>query len=644
MASQNSLLMAPIPPATKLLAVNTGILKPLGQLSINSAIDKTPRYGRVHVSNMGLVGDEHDMTFHGGRDKALHQYCMEHYPKWRELYSDPEIQTRFVPGTFGENLVAEVFSDSNVCIGDIVRIGWPSMAEDASGEWGRRREDEDGGRKGHDAAVLLEVSLPRQPCFQLNTRFGIKNFAKRTIELSRTGWYYRILREGWIEEGMEVRVLERKHPRWTIEALQHYTHRDMNDRAALEELAKLKELGMEARKTFQKRLKKMTEDEKRKDGKEAAETWIDYEIVEKRLETPRIMRFVLNALQPTAETKSVSPGSHVRIRLANGLIRAYSIVNGTRNNITICVALAEHSRGGSQYLHDSTQVHDVISVGKITTSVPLASGASNHILIAGGVGITAFMAAISKCEAANLSYQLHYAVRSNDDVAFAPQLGVVSWKGAQNSNEDGNKDGGDNRVGKRYERMSEDRGSEGNGDMTINIYDKARGQRMDISKIIGRRKWNSHVYVCGPPRMMDAVLQAAREFSLQSDEVHYEAFQTTTSGAPFTVEVVSPQHEGKGERGDDRCVDGDKPGDKVAQGGTMLQVGAEQTLLEVLRGAGFEVASSCEVGNCGTCHVGVRAGYVEHRGNAFGDAEKTKHRTMLTCVSRGVGHISIEFN
>jgi MOSC domain-containing protein YiiM len=54
-------------------------------------------------------------------------------------------------------------NERNVCIGDVISVG-----------------DE----------VLLEVSLPRQPCFKLNHRFGLKNFAPVTYRTSRTGWYY----------------------------------------------------------------------------------------------------------------------------------------------------------------------------------------------------------------------------------------------------------------------------------------------------------------------------------------------------------------------------------------------------------------------------------------------------------------------
>jgi len=86
-------------------------------------------------------------------------------------------------------------NERNVCIGDIVSIG-----------------DE----------VLLQVSLPRQPCFKLNHRFQLKNFAPNTYKTSRTGWYYRVLREGTIQAGDEIKLVERKHPTWTIERVQEY--------------------------------------------------------------------------------------------------------------------------------------------------------------------------------------------------------------------------------------------------------------------------------------------------------------------------------------------------------------------------------------------------------------------------------------
>ncbi len=202
------------PPApAPILSLRTSRLLPLGNLSITSGINKLPRRGLIPVSPLGLDADEHDLTFHGGPDKAIHQYCAGHYPFWQDQFSDTDVKSKFVPGGFGENLVVDGgWSEKTVCIGDIVWVGWPGQEVSS--------DDENDGMEGASGA-LLEVSLPRQPCFKLNQRFGVKNFAPRTHKEAKTGWYYRVLRPGAIETGMEVRVVERRHPRWMIERC-HY--------------------------------------------------------------------------------------------------------------------------------------------------------------------------------------------------------------------------------------------------------------------------------------------------------------------------------------------------------------------------------------------------------------------------------------
>lgn len=149
----------------------------------------------------------------------------------------------------------------------------------------------------------------------------------------------------------------------------------------------------------------------------------------------------------------------------------------------------------------------------------------------------------------------------------------------------------------------------------INIYDKSKGQRLDITDILKNRVWNSHAYICGPQRMIDAAVETATAVGMTSNEVHYEVFHADLSGDPFSVEDVSKERK------------------------AVLQVKAEQTLLDVMRDAGFEIGSSCEAGNCGTCRVPVRYGRVQHRGSALTETEQKAE--MLACVSRGIGHIVV---
>lgn len=55
-----------------ILELRTGRMKKMAGLEVESGIDKTIREGPVRLSFMGLDADEHDPTFHGGVDKAVH--------------------------------------------------------------------------------------------------------------------------------------------------------------------------------------------------------------------------------------------------------------------------------------------------------------------------------------------------------------------------------------------------------------------------------------------------------------------------------------------------------------------------------------------------------------------------------------------
>lgn len=73
-----------------ILEIRSGKLKKYKGLHIESGIDKTVLTGPVHVNKLGIDGDEHDLTFHGGPDKAIHgceSHCSLHDPPHSSLYS-----------------------------------------------------------------------------------------------------------------------------------------------------------------------------------------------------------------------------------------------------------------------------------------------------------------------------------------------------------------------------------------------------------------------------------------------------------------------------------------------------------------------------------------------------------------------------
>jgi MOSC domain-containing protein YiiM len=64
-------LFAPVERDT-ILEIRTSKMKTMPGLTIQSGIDKQQRSGKIPVTFLGLDADEHDLTFHGGRDKAIH--------------------------------------------------------------------------------------------------------------------------------------------------------------------------------------------------------------------------------------------------------------------------------------------------------------------------------------------------------------------------------------------------------------------------------------------------------------------------------------------------------------------------------------------------------------------------------------------
>lgn len=561
-----------------ILEVRASKMKKMRGLDVMSGIDKTIIDGPVYVGRTGLEGDESDPTFHGGIDKAVHGYCSSHYPSW--ALEHPSAASSFVPGGFGENLVTAFMNERNVCIGDTMLVGSPSSLSTSP-----------------DSCLLLEVSLPRQPCFKLNHRFQLKKFAPLTWKLSRTGWYYRVLRPGYVQAGNEIRLVSRPYPKWTIERIQEYLHRNQENEEMNAELAGIEELGAESRDAFKARVARA---EAKKKRAEKLARWRNFAVVERKQETAsgRIVSFVLEAVDPIippeGDEKSIllKPGVHARVKLGNGLVRAYSIVGpvdgASVNRFQLAIALEPNSRGGSKYLHSSVfEGHTLQVSANFTNALPQgasgakAAGISHHIYVAGGVGLTAFLTSVEHFQSIHVSCELHYAVRSSSsDMPFRDRLSKLLPG-------------------------------------TVKIYDKSQSQRLNIENIVKTLPWNTMLYFCGPKSLMSDAAEMVKKYEVPEGEVHFEAFEADISGDPF--EVVVTNREGK-----------------------TLKVEQEETLLEVLQRefGDEEVEGSCCVGNCGTCKVNLKKGRVEHRGTALTGEEKEK--AMLACVSRGVGRIVIE--
>lgn len=178
----------------------------------------------VRVGELGIDGDyQADKRYHGGPDKALHQYAVSSYRKIVARY--PALVDSAVPGAIGENITCGEMRESTVCIGDIYRVG----------------------------DVSLQLSEPRKPCWKINARFEVEKLSVFIEENGITGWYFRVLRGGVLRLGDRMELVDRINPRVTVEQFNRVIRQHRPDGDQLDELIRCRGLADSLRGSLQQR-------------------------------------------------------------------------------------------------------------------------------------------------------------------------------------------------------------------------------------------------------------------------------------------------------------------------------------------------------------------------------------------------------
>ena len=164
----------------QLISVNVGLPREVawhGRV-VRTSIWKDPVDGLVHVSSLNLDGDKQsDLSVHGGPEKAVYAYPREHYEYWRRELPGTDLAW----GAFGENFTTEGLLETDIRIGDRLRVG---------------------------SAEFL-VTQPRMPCFKLGIRFGRDDIVKRFLRSGRPGFYLAVVREGDVARGDSLEFVGR---------------------------------------------------------------------------------------------------------------------------------------------------------------------------------------------------------------------------------------------------------------------------------------------------------------------------------------------------------------------------------------------------------------------------------------------------
>lgn len=267
------------------------------------------------------------------------------------------------------------------------------------------------------------------------------------------------------------------------------------------------------------------------------------------------------------------PGSHVDLQLLTRHERQYSLCGdpADRTSYRIAVRREPRSRGGSHYIHGFLRVGSRVWVRPPRNLFALAE-APSYLLLAAGIGITPILSMARQLAAQGADWQMTYATRHRDDIAFVDELAAL-------------------------------------GD-SVTMHVSGESGRLDLPALLSALAPGTAVYACGPQAFIDDLTALAGRLP-EGSSIHVERFEPRQReyrpNASFTVV----------------CTRSD----------LTVEIPAKRSMLETLQGAGVPVEGSCLRGICGSCALNVLEGEPEHRDSLNSDE---RSMTIYPCVSRSL--------
>ncbi len=276
-----------------------------------------------------------------------------------------------------------------------------------------------------------------------------------------------------------------------------------------------------------------------------------------------------------------SGGSHVIVEMdiaGKKRLNPYSIMSDPADlkGYSISVRRDDEGRGGSVHMHKEVKVGMKMAISHPVNLFPLDFRAKKHLMIAGGIGITPFMAQIEQLSAMYARFELHYSVRSAALGSYAQEL-------------------------------------VGHHSKNVKLYHDDQDQRIDVDHLLTSQPLGTHLYICGPKGMISWVENAAIEAGWSPEVIHYEEFLAPEPGKPFNVTLAASNKE--------------------------IIVRENQSLLEAIEEADVDAPYLCRGGACGQCETKVISsdGDFKHRDHWLEEDERKSGKKIMPCVSRFEG-------
>ena len=282
-----------------------------------------------------------------------------------------------------------------------------------------------------------------------------------------------------------------------------------------------------------------------------------------------------------SELPAFSGGAHTVVEMDDHGTRRmnpYSLMSDPEDRLgyEISVRRDDAGRGGSLFMHQHVKPGMEMVISYPVNLFALDNRAKKHLMIAGGIGITPFLAQIAQLSHFGGKFELHYSARSKALGAYMDRLTAAH----------------------------PDR---------VHCYFDDQGQQIDLASILSMQPIGTHLYVCGPKGMINWVLSTAEGMGWPKLALHSEEFIAPGTGAPFQVEL--------------------------AASGKTITVGPTQSLLEAMEAAGVDAPYLCRGGACGQCETNVIKcdGTILHRDHWLTPEEQAANTKIMPCVSRFEG-------
>ena len=300
--------------------------------------------------------------------------------------------------------------------------------------------------------------------------------------------------------------------------------------------------------------------------------------------TPTVRAYELRA-SGDAPLPPWTPGAHLAVPVAldegRTDYRYYSLAGdpARTDHYLIAVRRDDQGRGGSIAVHRDLALGMRLRCALPQNHFELHEDARPALLIAGGIGITPLRAMALALRRDGREFVLHAIAPTPGELPFQSELAAELGAAAHF------------------------------------WYTRSAGQAApDLDRLLSGLAPDTVIYVCGPARLLEGVLGAARMRNINPARIRFEHFGTApprTEDRPLTVEC--------------------------RRSGKTLSVRADRSILDVALAAGLDARYGCRAGTCGTCAVKVLAGEPDHRDDALSDAERDRAGLFCPCVSRAHG-------